>query len=413
MKVRVAMTAIGVIIGTAAIVVLVSLAAGLQRSVTGDLLNVGELTRITVWSRRPPPGQPGQAVALDEEALAEMARLPHVAAVTPHERLAGAATLRLNRLTGDASVRGIRADGLEAVGVPVAQGGGRIGRWQAAVGAGVAEGLYDPRTGQPVSEPPDLYGETLQLALSRTDESGRRMERTVRLRVTTVLEETGGGEDSAIYLSLRDLIELNSWLAGRRVDPAQEGYRQAYVRVSSPDRAGQVEEEVLRRGFGAYSPRSMLQSVNLIFLVVQGVFGGIGAIALIVAAFGIANTMMMSVYERTREIGLMKAVGATNRDVMSIFLAEATVIGLLGGVGGIALGMGLGAVINLVGGAYLMAQAVQASGAPTGVQLTLARTPLWLPIFALLFSALVGAASGIYPAVRATSLNPIAALKVE
>jgi putative ABC transport system permease protein len=121
----------------------------------------------------------------------------------------------------------------------------------------------------------------------------------------------------------------------------------------------------------------------------------------------------MAIYERTREIGLMKAVGATNRDVMSVFLAEAGGIGLLGGLGGVVLGAGLGALIDLIAGTYLATQAVQSGASPSDVAFSVIHTPLWLPVFALLFSALVGVISGVYPAVRAASLSPVDALKYE
>jgi len=124
--------------------------------------------------------------------------------------------------------------------------------------------------------------------------------------------------------------------------------------------------------------------------------------------------MTMAIYERTREIGLMKAVGATNRDVMSVFLGEAGGIGLLGGLGGVVIGAGLGALIDLIAGTYLAAQAVQQSGASaSGVSISLIYTPLWLPLFALGFATLVGVVSGLYPAMRAAALSPVAALKHE
>lgn len=123
--------------------------------------------------------------------------------------------------------------------------------------------------------------------------------------------------------------------------------------------------------------------------------------------------MTMAIYERTREIGLMKAVGATNRDVLSVFLAEAGGIGLLGGIGGILVGIGLGALIDLIAGTYLAAQAVQSGATAADVTISVIHTPLWLPVFALLFSVMVGAASGLYPAMRAAGLNPVAALKYE
>ncbi len=175
-----------------------------------------------------------------------------------------------------------------------------------------------------------------------------------------------------------------------------------------------VEQEIRNRGFYPSSPRSTLQEMNVLFLIIQGIFGGIGAVALIVAAFGIANTMLMAIYERTREIGLMKAVGATNRDVMSVFLAEAGGIGFLGGIGGVLLGVGLGALIDLIASTYLGALAVQQGGvAASDVSFTLIHTPFWLPLFAVTFATLVGVASGIYPAMRAAALSPVAALKYE
>jgi putative ABC transport system permease protein len=416
MKVRVAMTAVGVIIGTAAVVVLVSLAAGLQRSATEDLMgSIGDLTRITVFPGSFMRSFGGTQVradegVLDDRALDEFRDLPGVVAVTPWVSLSGGAVLRLNRLTAGAQVTGLDPRALDHLSFELASGVGRLGRWQALVGARMDEAFYNPQQRQ-VQEPPDLQGQSLQLTLSRPGEDGRPVERTVRLRVVGVLEETGGQDDYTLFLSLNDVLDLNSWYTGARVNPGRDGYNQALIKVASADQVLTVEQEILSRGFFAYSLRRTLQQLNVFFLVIQGIFGGIGAIALIVAAFGIANTMMMSIYERTREIGLMKAVGATNRDVMSVFLAEAGAIGFLGGLGGVLLGAGLGWLIDLIAGTYLAAQAAQSGGA--GVEISIIHTPLWLLVFALFFSIVVGVVSGTYPAVRAASLSPIAALKYE
>lgn len=419
MKARVAMTAIGVVIGTAAVIVLISLAAGLQRSATQDLGSIGDLTEITVLSPtfiRAVGGQPGQAreeVVLDDRALARFLDLPGVVAATPRESLMGAGTLRLNRLLGNARVVGIDPMQVDRLDFDMASGISRLGRWQALVGANVARGFYDPQARRPVAEPPDMQGQALQLILTKNSDDGRPVERVVRLRVTGVLKESGGQDDYTLYLALNDVLELNGWFTGRRPNPGRDGYSQALVKVATSEQVLTVEQEITRQGFLAYSSRSMLQQLNVFFLVIQGVFGGIGAIALVVAAFGIANTMTMAIYERTREIGLMKAVGATNRDVMSVFLAEAGGIGLLGGVGGVLLGVGLGALIDLIARTYLAAQAIQQGATASEVNITLIHTPLWLPIFALLFAALVGVASGLYPAMRAAALSPVAALKYE
>ncbi len=440
MKARVAMTAIGVVIGTAAVVVLISLAAGLQRSAVQDLGSIGDLTRITVsppYSLRAfgvASSQLGGEAKLDNQTLAGFRRLPGVVAATPYEWLEGSAMLRFNRLVGSAQIVGIDPTQVERLGFTMASGTARLGRGQMLVGARVAENLFDPRTGlsvgpamgggrvvvvgpvagRPVEKSPDLQGQSLQLVLSKPGDDGRMVERVVRVRVSGVLAESGGQDDYTVFLALDDVIELNGWFAGQRPNPGRDGYNQAIVKVASADQVLAVEQEILRQGFYAYSPRSVLQSLNAFFLVIQGIFGGIGAIALIVAAFGIANTMTMAIYERTREIGLMKAVGASNRDVMSVFLAEAGGIGFLGGAGGVLLGAALGALIDLIAGTYLAAQAVQQSGASAAnVRISLIYTPLWLPIFAILFAGLVGVASGLYPAMRAAALNPVAALKYE
>jgi len=182
--------------------------------------------------------------------------------------------------------------------------------------------------------------------------------------------------------------------------------------VDDPEKVLKIEQELLLEGFLAFSARSTLQQINVIFAVIQAAFGGIGAIALIVAAIGIANTMIMSILERTREIGLMKALGATNRDVMSIFIAEAGAIGLLGGVGGVVFGAGIAKIIDLIAQAYINNQ-LAASGATGDAGLSLAVIPLWLPVFAIVFSLIIGLASGIYPALRAVQLDPVKALKYE
>ena len=416
----------------------VCLGAGLQRSAYRDLGSIGDLTRITVsspYSLRAfgvSSSQLGDEAKLDDQTIAQFRKLPGVVAATPYQWLMGSAMLRLNRLVGGASIVGIDPTQIEHLGFTMASGTARLGPGQALAGARVAENLFDPRTGQPVEQvieggrvvagpvagqpvakPPNLQGQSLQLVLSKPGEDGRTVERVVRVRVNGVLAESGGSDDYTVFLALKDVIELNGWLTGQRSNPGRDGYSQVIVKVASVEQVTAVEQEILRQGFYAYSPRSMLQSLNVFFLVIQGIFGGIGAIALIVAAFGIANTMTMAIYERTREIGLMKAVGASNRDVMSVFLAEAGGIGFLGGVGGVLLGVMLGALIDLIAGTYLAAQAVQQGAAASDVNISLIYTPLWLPILAILFALLVGVVSGIYPAMRAAALNPVAALKYE
>jgi len=411
MRARVAMTAIGVLIGTAAVVILISLGAGLQRSLTGELTAISDLTRITVLpgsfgqgfgpSQR--PGRTEEKV-LDEDALRFIRDLPHVVAATPRQGLMGG-QLRLNRVAAHASITGLDPHHTEALGLEAQQGVARLGRGQALVGAKVGEIFFDPVRQQPV-EPIDLMGQLLQVELSRITSTGDQVTKRVRIRVAGVLAE-GGETDYDMYLALDEVLDMNEWLLGRRLDLRQEGYQQAIVKADDPEYVLEIEQKITEVGFMAFSFHSALEQVNLVFFILQAVLGGIGAIALVVAGFGIANTMIMAIYERTAEIGLMKAVGARNRDVMSVFLGEAAAIGLLGGVLGVAVGAGLSQLINAIALVYVRAQA---GGEGPEV---LIHTPLWLVLFSIGFATLAGLLSGIYPAMRAATLSPVSALKYE
>ncbi|NOZ59113.1 MAG: FtsX-like permease family protein, partial [Euryarchaeota archaeon] len=131
-------------------------------------------------------------------------------------------------------------------------------------------------------------------------------------------------------------------------------------------------------------------------------------VALLVAGFGIMNTMLMSVLERTREIGVLKSMGAKRRHILEIFLAEAGIMGFAGGVAGAAVGIGVAKLGNLLIGMAL-AETLRLDG--TARVSALLSTPPWLILFAIAFSVLVSAAFGLYPAWRASTLHPVEALR--
>ncbi|MCC7352960.1 MAG: ABC transporter permease [Anaerolineae bacterium] len=218
-------------------------------------------------------------------------------------------------------------------------------------------------------------------------------------------------------MSLKDVIALNDYIQGRRFDPKKDGYNQVVVKTASSRQVPAVQQKIREMGFDAYSLQDAVQGINSFFRVLQAILGGIGGIALLVAAVGIANTLTMAIYERTKEIGLMKAVGATNRDVMSIFLGEAGSIGFLGGVIGVLFGLGAGVVINLFAASALGNSSPGVGPiippGPGGVSGDILHTPLWLLPFAVVFATGVGLVSGVYPALRATALDPLRALKYE
>jgi putative ABC transport system permease protein len=276
----------------------------------------------------------------------------------------------------------------------------------------VPNNFYDPkiRPGQDPPPPPALYGQQIQLVVSKWDAQGVETRKNLSLRVTGVLKETRGESDWTIYMPLDQIKSINEWAMNRRINYNKDGYSQVIVKVSEVDQVLDISQQITDMGFQAYTPQSFVQGINNFYKILQVIFGGVGAIALLVAAIGIANTMAMSILERTREIGLMKAVGATNRDVLAIFLGEAAGIGFLGGFGGVVIGWLAGQGLNVIAIVYLASQAGQQGGAPPSVAVY---TPYWLPLFALLFSTFIGMISGLYPALRAATMIPVLALKYE
>jgi len=342
--------------------------------------------------------------------LEEMRRRPDVLAVTPRETVAQSA-LSMRQLHLFVTPVGVDPSAIRAMGWTVQKGSLSLGRGSALLGAKTLDSFVDPRRREKVAfAPEELIGQSLTLTVTRINDEGKEQTRTVRLRIAGVLEERGGQDDYMLFLPLAEAESLNVWLAGRAINRAREGYSQASIVPRSSSESLAIESELLGRGFYAMSARTMMQALNVVFLMIQAVLGGVGGIALLVAGVGIANTLTMAIYERTREIGLMKALGATNRAVMFIFLGEAGAIGFLGGLGGVLLGILLSGAANLLYGLYLQSQG---AASVSGVSTSITYLPLWLPVAAVLFATVVGILSGLYPAQRAARLEPVVALKYE
>jgi putative ABC transport system permease protein len=418
LRFRAAFSAVGVIIGTTAVVVLIALGMGLyQSSIQSVAASVGSMNEITVL-----PGAVMRALAgsssvgssnedvINAAFLEEMRRRPDVLAITPRESVSQSA-LTMRQLYLFVTPMGVDPSAIRGMGWKVQKGVLSLGRGSALLGAKTLDSFVDPRRRETVSfQPEQLIGQSLTLTVIRLDDEGKRESHSVRLRIAGVLEERGGQDDYMLFIPLAEAESLNDWVSGRSINRAREGYSQASIIPRSSSESLTIESDLMTRGFYAISARTMMQALDLVFLMIQAVLGGVGGIALLVAGVGIANTLTMAIYERTREIGLMKALGASNRAVMFIFLGEAGAIGFLGGLGGVLIGLLLSGAANLLYGLYLQSQGLASA---SGASVSITSIPLWLPVAAVLFATVVGILSGLYPAQRAARLEPVVALKYE
>jgi putative ABC transport system permease protein len=219
----------------------------------------------------------------------------------------------------------------------------------------------------------------------------------------------GGFGGARIMLPL-DLVERLNAVQGFDVrevvaNPGETIYPALTMLVDNPSHVPAVEDAVKQLGFGAFSLFDAAKNLQLVFKVFDSFLLVFGSLALAVASLGIVNTLVMAILERRHEIGVLKALGAADRDVRQLFFSEAGVMGLVGGVLGVFLGWGIGQLINFGLNKWLVSQNVT----PQKIWLV----PMWLVAAAIGFSILVSLAAGLYPASRAAKLDPVKALRYE
>lgn len=249
-----------------------------------------------------------------------------------------------------------------------------------------------------------------------SDVSDPEADNTVlfRVKITGILE---GGPDDYRENSqslLVDIDALKSYLIknfGKGNIPGQPKikgrplkdwvYTEFLVDVDETDHVEEVMQAIQDMGFEADSNKELLESIQQSLQIVELTLGGIGMVAFLVAAIGIANTMMMSTYERTKEIGVMKVLGCNMKDIRKLFLMEAAGIGFIGGVVGLGFTFIVSAVLNSF------------AGSAEGINGNISVIPWWLALTAIAFSTLMGMLAGYFPARRAMKLSPLAAIRTE
>lgn len=438
-KLRTALTVLGVSIGIASLTGMVSLGVGLQETFVSRFTQSGLFDAITVLSPGDLPGfaaggrggrggrgrraDAGPRKQLDDKAIAEIAALPNVRDAYPNILL----PVEIKYET--------YSDVTTASGVPLsARGQGAFqtfahgafftgdGRNQCMLSLETARNLND-------AQPGDLVGKTLTLSYATTDTTqpaaapipapipgmpgGFQLNKaTISCAIVGIVERPSGpamgGGPSNVMLPQKTAEEISrNIVTGPQSllrDPSgPRTYNSLTVRVTGASATSEVQDRIKALGFNAISLNDALRGAKRAFIILDIMLSLIGSIALAVSSLGIVNTMVMSILERTREIGVMKAIGGSDGDIRKIFLVEASTIGLLGGVAGITLGWIVSRAINFGANIY-----IQSQGGPAGNLFSL---PLWLIGAAIGFSWLVSLIAGSYPARQAARLDPIQALR--
>ncbi|WP_139492133.1 ABC transporter permease [Brevibacillus dissolubilis] len=479
MKLRTILTSVGVMIGTAAIVAMISLSLGLRENAVKSLENFGNLTEMDVQpAYMSPDGQtpipPEQMKKLNYQAVQELKQIEGIESVIPVKSLQGGAQIKLGRREGDIQLMGIdvhesrssKSDEIEK-GTYLTGSANEIvvtyemprmmrdvekerreARKRNASGAGsdpMMQGGYPPygmEGGGSDAATVDMVGKTATLVINRqfmVDNEPKFEKKEIRVRVVGQLAKSDGmsrfGGNMA-FVPLEMINELNKWLnpegmnqgfdpyggmqpqqkrTRSRTEQEEVIFDSITVKVGSREQVEPTLERVQRIGFEIYSPARALKEINQFFFVVQLILGGIAAISLLVASIGIINTMIMSILERTREIGIMKVIGATVYNIRWLFLIESGFIGLIGGISGLGLAWGAVQLLNYVARSNPEFSNVLGGGGPGGPEgiQQLAVVPLWLAGFAVGFAFLIGILAGIFPAFRASRLSPLQAIRSE
>lgn len=399
-KMRSWLTIIGIVIGVAAVVAIISIGQGMQESVAARLGSLGaDLITVTPGFSRASGGEhfdggrssSSAATNLTDKDVNVIKQVPGVLYV--NGMVSGRSDMILGTETTSVSITGID---------PIV--------WRSMVTTGLEGGRYiQPGDSNAVVIGYSLAHETFlqPLTLNRPVTIGGKTFKIVGIFVQSG-GGFGGGGDNAVYMPAdyaRDVITTNI---------SRNTFSSIMIKVSDPDLANQVAADIITklmssrhvnsrtRDFTVTEFAVIQQQITSVVQTISLFLAAIAAVSLIVGAVGIANTMFMSVMERTRQIGLLKALGATDGEVMKLFLMESGLFGFVGGVIGIITGVLISVIISAVG---LMAMG------PGGSMSTVVSPQLL--IFALAFSIFVGVISGVAPARSAAKMNPVDALRFE
>jgi len=429
-KLRTILTTLGVVIGSAAIITMLSLGIGLKESYMKEIEMMGSLNIINVDNYGYIYNDMGysgnKSVKLDDKVIKQIENWEGVEAVTPLMDVS--VKCISGKYVSYLSLIGIRPETMEAFGFEVEEG--RLltsqDKLDIVFGKYVGNSFYNPKSRMNYmyydgSSPVDLMHDKFTISFDMSygekvpdGEQNKRPPKVYKIHSVGLLKESMSEKDYNAYInidSLKSLVAENNRRGGDNgqtmLGSTQQGYSRAMVKVKDIKNVMKIQDKIKEMGFGAYSIADILESVQKTTNSLQAILGGIAAVSMLVAAIGIGNTMVMSIYERTREIGVMKVLGASISDIRRLFLLEAGIIGLFGGVVGFLFSLGVSYLLNTVGLSFMNFMGPVTEGSRISV------IPLWLALYTILFATMIGILSGFYPARRAMKLSAIEAIKME
>jgi putative ABC transport system permease protein len=437
---RNSLTTIGISVGVASLVAMLSLGIGLQQLASRRLQKSGLFDTVVATSRRDLRNfreqredrpNPAESPSLDEPARIKIAQIPGVVEAYPDIRfvtdvrfddkphLTMVAGIPFSARNNNDAFEGVQGSFFssdaasevilqksfaeELLGITPKPGTDNINLSDLAkplLGKELTM-RYAERASAPPSPSPGPSNRDAYSVVSR--------QRALKIVGLTDLDPDSlrGTARARVFLPLKLAQDLHIMPSNLRDTSASDSpsYSSLSVRVQNPNQVPAVEDAIKKMGFSAFSIVDATRSMRQFFAVLDGFLAIFGSLALAVASIGIVNTLVMAILERRREIGIMKAIGASDADVRGLFFAEAGAMGLVGGAVGVTLGWAIGRLINFGMNVYLERQHFPSA--------QIWSVPLWLVLSAIAFSIVVSLLSGLYPASRAARLDPVQALRYE
>lgn len=438
-KTRTILAIVGVVVGTCAIIVMLSIGFGLSASFQQQIESYGNLHLVDVYSTGGggmyfgrgggmySVGLQDQAGVLNDKTLASIEKIKGVDAISP--RVEMYLSFGLGKYITQANVIGMKPEVMQKFGYELQEG--RLleagDKYAVVFGNQVPSWFYNPKktwgstwggeaqvdviSNKLIVTADDSYGQKEQR--QRNSDEKKIVYKEYKAKGVGILANPNDESAYNVYMSLEtlEIIRKEAAKARKETISNKNEYNSAMVYVGDIDDVEAVSNKIREMGLQTSSLNDWLKSMQETARMIQGILGGIGAISLLVAALGITNTMIMSIYERTKEIGIMKVIGANLSDIKKLFLLEAGMIGFLGGAAGLVFSLILSLLMNTVLSGIMTVMLGTVGGGGNGS--TVSIIPWWVAAGALVFSTTIGILAGYSPARRAMRLSALESLRNE